>query len=272
MGTTARLLAAGPGWRVNDVLCTAGPQDKPFEEQHEAACIAMVLGGTFQYRTTQGSAVLAPGALLLGNHQHCFECGHEHAAGDRCLAFHFAPDWLERFVADVPGARRTTFAAPLLPPLASLARLIAAAEAARDDADAEMLAELAVQLAGAVMATLAANRRSGPVPTARDARRVTEALRWIEAHAEDRLPLDELARRSSMSPYHFLRTFRSVTGLTPHQYVLRTRMHRAAVRLRLSDEPVSAIAFDAGFNDLSTFNRRFLRVMHQTPGAFRARG
>jgi AraC-like DNA-binding protein len=62
-----------------------------------------------------------------------------------------------------------------------------------------------------------------------------------------------------------------MTGMTPHQYVLRTRLHRAAVRLRLSDEPISAIAFDAGFNDLSTFNRRFRRIMGVTPGAFRAR-
>jgi AraC-like DNA-binding protein len=48
-----------------------------------------------------------------------------------------------------------------------------------------------------------------------------------------------------------------MTGMTPHQYVLRSRLHRAAVRLRLSDEPISAIAFDAGFNDLSHFQPPF---------------
>ncbi|TGV55413.1 helix-turn-helix domain-containing protein, partial [Mesorhizobium sp. M2D.F.Ca.ET.160.01.1.1] len=52
---------------------------------------------------------------------------------------------------------------------------------------------------------------------------------------------------------------------------LKTRLHRAAVRLRLSDEAISAIAFEAGFNDLSTFNRRFRRVMGETPGNYRAR-
>ena len=60
--------------------------------------------------------------------------------------------------------------------------------------------------------------------------------------------------------------------MTPHQYVLRTRLHRAAVRLRRSDETISAIAFDAGFSDLSTFNRRFRRLMGASPGAYRARG
>jgi AraC family transcriptional regulator len=58
--------------------------------------------------------------------------------------------------------------------------------------------------------------------------------------------------------------------MTPHQLVLRTRLHRAAVRLRTSDEPISTIAFDAGFGDLSTFNRRFRRLMGCSPGAWRA--
>lgn len=60
--------------------------------------------------------------------------------------------------------------------------------------------------------------------------------------------------------------------MTPHQFVLRTRLHRAAVRLRRSDESVSAIAFDVGFNDLSTFNRRFRRLMGASPSAYRNRG
>ena len=56
----------------------------------------------------------------------------------------------------------------------------------------------------------------------------------------------------------------------PHQYLLHTRLHRAALALRQSDQPVSVIALDAGFEDLSTFNRRFRRVMGATPTAFRA--
>jgi AraC-like DNA-binding protein len=75
-----------------------------------------------------------------------------------------------------------------------------------------------------------------------------------------------------MSPYHFLHTFRRVTGITPHQFVLRTRLHRAAKQLRQSDEQVAVIALDAGFNDLATFNRRFRRLMGVTPSVYRAPG
>jgi AraC family transcriptional regulator len=274
MALNSRLLASGSGWSVSDVACTAGPHDRPFEERHHRACIAAVTQGTFQYRSRRGSAVLAPGAVLLGDEGSCFECGHEHATGDRCLAFHFTPAYLEAIVTAVPGARRTTFAVPALPPLSSLVSLLAAAEAARDDRDDGAFEELALRLAGTVAAELAGMPHIAHRPSRRDERRVTAALRRIEADAYEKSPLAlaDLASEAATSPYHFLRISRRLVGMTPHQYVLRTRLHRAAVRLRRSDEAISAIAFDAGFSDLSTFNRRFRRLLGTSPGAYRARG
>src|SRR5690606_20465630 len=99
---TSRTIAAGDGWRAVDLVCTAGRDDRPFEEAHGDFCVAAVTAGTFRYRTIQGTALLAPGALLLGNAGACFECGHEHAAGDRCLSFHFSSDLLEQILANVP--------------------------------------------------------------------------------------------------------------------------------------------------------------------------
>jgi AraC-like DNA-binding protein len=271
MTATAHQLASGPGWRVQDIICSAGAHDRPFEEQHGDYCIAAVTAGTFRYRAAQGTAVMAPGAMLLGNAGACYECGHEHAAGDRCLSFHYAPEFLETVVAETPGARKLGFDAPRMPPLREFARLLAEAEIARDDGDKNALEEIALRLAGGVAATLAGAEEAPRQPNRFDQRRVSEAVRRIEFAANEPLALADLASETATSPFHFLRSFRRMTGLTPHQYVLRTRLHRAAVRLRLSDEPVSAIAFEAGFNDLSTFNRRFRRVMGVTPIAFRAR-
>jgi len=265
MAITSRLLASGRGWTVQDVVCTAGPDDRAFEERHDSICIAAVTHGTFQYRTSHGTATLAPGALLLGNAGACFECGHEHGVGDRCLSFHFTPDYFEDVVAAVGGAR-SAFTVPRLAPSASLVPLIAAAELAQGDA-AE-LEELAVRIAGAAVARLAPTTRAA-TPSRRDERRVSEAVRRIEAKPQAPMTLAALARGVAMSPYHFLRTFRSVVGVTPHQFILVQRLRQAAVRLRQSDEPVSDIVYDAGFNDLSTFNRRFRRIMGATPTAYR---
>jgi AraC family transcriptional regulator len=268
MTTSVRRLASGKGWHANDVVCSAGPRDRPFEEQHRTVCVAIVTDGSFRYRSVQGTAMLAPGALLLGNQGTCFECGHEHGRGDRCLSFHYDGDFFERVLAALPGARRITFAACRVPPTPALARLVADAEALREEDNADAFGEMAMRLAGAAATLLAGDGRPRE-PSSGDERRVAAAIRRIEDDCDGRIALDDLAREVGLSPYHFLRTFRAVAGMTPYQYVLRTRLHRAAIRLRVTSEQVSTIALEAGFNDLSTFNRRFKRIMGSSPQVYR---
>jgi AraC family transcriptional regulator len=276
MSMSSLWLASGRGWRVDDIRCTSGPRDRPFEERHDGMCIAIVTSGTFTYRTTQGTAVLAPGAALLGNHGHCFECGHEHGIGDRCLSFRFSPEFVESVVSDLPGARQLVFTLPNLPPLPELIPLVADATASRDGIDAAPFEELALSLVAKVGTALTQMRSSAPAkqwaphPSQRDQRRVTEALRRIEAQCDQPLSLQQLAAEVAMSPYHFLRTFRAVAGMAPHQFLLHTRLQRAALRLRCSGDPIATIALEAGFSDLSTFNRRFRRLLGASPGAYRA--
>jgi AraC-like DNA-binding protein len=260
------VVAAGPGWHVRDIVCSAGPGARPFEELHTSFCIATVLRGSFEYRTTQGSGTMAPGAILLGNHGQCFECGHEHAPGDRCLSFQFEPDCFESILSAVPGTRTAAFPVARLPPLATLTPVIAAAELAEPGG----VEDVAFDLAGRVVSLLADGGQ--PTVSHRDEKRISAALRRIERDADQTLSLTELASEAAMSRYHFLRTFRDVVGLTPHQFILRTRLHNAAVALRRSTEPVLDIALEAGFADLSTFNRRFRATMGVTPSRYRRSG
>ena len=73
-----------------------------------------------------------------------------------------------------------------------------------------------------------------------------------------------------MSLYHFLRVFRDVVGVTPYQFLLRTRLRHAAIGLANTDEPVSTIALANGFGDLSTFIATFRRVFGLAPRAYRS--
>ena len=273
MPLSAKLLASGTGWRVSDVVCTSGPHDPCYVEQHSAYSIALVTNGNFKYRTVQGTALMAPGSLMLGNEGACFECGHQHSRGDRCLAFHFSPEVLESVVAAIPGARRLALAAPRLPPVPSVIAVLAAAQAMRDEnGSPEEFRELALRLAGAVCAALNQDGAPSPrPPTLRDERRVAAALSRIEAQRDARIKVDELAAEAAVSPFHFLRMFERVVGVTPGQYMMRRRLHRAAVRLRRSNDTIAAVALDCGFDDLSTFNRQFRRTTGLTPGAYRAR-
>lgn len=268
MAIGSRLLASGPGWRVLDVHCTAGPGDAVFEERHGAVCLAAVVAGSFQYRSPAGRALLAPGAVLLGNEGQCFECGHEHGRGDRCLSVQFDGACWRGIVAAVPGARRDTFALPRLPPLPGLLRYVGGLRTA---GEAEAVEELAFGFAGAAVEALADSPVAAARVGAREERRISEAVRRIELRLAEPLPLSRLAAEAAMSPCHFLRSFTRVVGTTPHRFVLRARLEQAARLLRRTDAPVATVALEAGFGDLSGFHGSFRRWLGVSPGAWRAR-
>lgn len=261
-GPVSRVLGRGEGWSVRDVVCTAGPRDKPFEEQHTAVSIAIVLGGTFQYRTTTGREMMTPGSLLLGNAGECFECGHEHGVGDRCVAFAFSREYFD----GIAGERR--FRVARVPALRGLSPMVARAGAAVSGQSVSW-EELAVEVAGnAVRMANAADRSTADLRPS-TAARVTRAVRLMEENREGELTLERLAREARLSPYHFLRTFEAVTGVTPHQYERRMRLRDAATRIERTRDKVLDIAFDCGFGDVSNFNRAFRAEFGASPRRYR---
>ncbi|MGI8552544.1 MAG: helix-turn-helix transcriptional regulator [Dehalococcoidia bacterium] len=80
---------------------------------------------------------------------------------------------------------------------------------------------------------------------------------------------DQRKRWKPIRKYYFLRTFRWAVGVTPYQFLLGVRMRPAAMRLCTTPMPVAIIAYDAGFDDLSTFTNRFRDVFGMSPGRFR---
>jgi AraC-like DNA-binding protein len=89
------------------------------------------------------------------------------------------------------------------------------------------------------------------------------------AYAE---PLDvrAVAAVAHVSPAHFIRTFRTVFGETPHRYLQRRRVERSMFLLRETDRSVTDICFDVGFTSLGTFSRTFRSVVGETPSGYRA--
>src|SRR5215470_2441867 len=189
----ARPLRQGQGWSISEYLCTAGPDDRPFEERHEEFSIAAVIEGTFNYRGDTGTAVLHPGAFLLGNSATCYECGHDHSTGDCCVSFHFSPAYFAEVAASIAGSGRFRFPTPMLPVTPKLLPWLVRIEARTALAERLEMDESAPRLIEAVIGAVSGMTPLPVRASARDARRVADALRHIELHAADDLDLDALA-------------------------------------------------------------------------------
>ena len=102
-------------------------------------------------------------------------------------------------------------------------------------------------------------------------RRVSRARDFIHAHQGQSLSVEAIAYEARLSPYHFLRTFKQVFGLSPHQYLLNLRLNRARALMSAGGKrpPLSLIALHCGFEDLSSFSKAFKRRFGQSPGRFR---
>lgn len=251
---------------LSNVTCTLGRRDKPYPEAHESTTwtIALVRRGAFRYRaaSTNRAHDLRPGWLLLGPPNAGFECSHESDAGDECTSLAISQEVLLDVASHGPAVLS---APPALPPHPRVTALL---ERARRHPDVDV-DELAFLVTEAVVA------RTSGAPIAdiycyhSHISRVRDALDRIESTCQEPLSLTKLADWAGISPFHFLRVFRRVTGTTPHQYLLGTRV-RLAIRMLLDTErPVTEIAYEVGFEDLSNFVRTFHRLVGCSPGVYR---
>jgi len=97
-------------------------------------------------------------------------------------------------------------------------------------------------------------------------RRVKE---FINANLEEDLSLAEIAAASDLSQYHFARAFRTSTGLTPQQYLMRQRVERAKELLANDNLPIVEISLRTGFKNQSHFTTLFRKFTKLTPKTWR---
>jgi AraC-like DNA-binding protein len=266
-GMQVRPLAQGPGWSAFDYLCTRRPGDRPFAEVHTEAALSLVIAGSFTYRGRHGRHLLTKGSLLIGEAAQPYQCEHEHGAGDRCLSFHYRPEFFEAAIVAAGGARDGLHRSSLGPHPNLSAVATRATLTLLNGGDFEEIAlALAVQTARACLD--AATPRS---VTVGDERKVADAVRLIDERLDEPLSVSALAAIVGLSPFRFLHLFKLIAGTSPHQYRLRLRLRAAALRLLSTETSVTAVALASGFQDLSNFIRTFTREFGVSPTRYRRR-
>lgn len=251
---------------VVDYRCQSGPADRPFREVHRAYSISYVRRGSFGYQTRGRSADLVAGSCLIGRLDDEYMCTHDHHdRGDDCLSFEFSAALADE-VGNDDALWRLGVVAPT-PEVMVLAERAVASIERHDDLD---LDEVGLALAARVMRRQAGTPSRAAVVSSAERRRAVRAALWIDHHAHTRIDLGDMAREARVGVFQFVRTFGAALGVTPHQYLVRTRLRRAARLLADRDRGITDVAHDVGFADLSNFVRTFRRAAGVSPGRFRA--
>jgi len=249
---------------VSDFRCSAGPGDTPFVERHRCHSISFVRKGSFGCKSRGRLFELVAGSILVGHPGDEYVCSHDHVCGDECLSFFLGPELVEA-IGDQADIWQIG-SAPPLPELMVLGELAQAAAERRSDIG---LDEAGQHFARRFVEIVSGRREKPMTASARDRRRAVETALWIDAHSPRPIDLDAAAAQAGISPFHFLRLFSDVLGVTPHQYLVRSRLRRAARLLADNDRSVTDVAYDVGFGDLSNFVRTFHRAAGVSPLRFR---
>jgi len=263
-----RPVRQGGGLRLMRCRCRAGTHDRAIDEEHRAFSVTLVDRGSFTYRTRAGGALLRPGWLMLGNDGEGYACSHEDSdgTGDDCIALSIAApvlaDALDALGASAP---RLGFGSACLPPSPRVAALLGTLAA--EGIEGFALEETTLAVIAEVQRALTDGDAPAPLP--RQHERALAAAQCIERRAGEPLTLDEVAQSVGLSAFHLMRVFRAATGITPHQYLMRARLLRAVALLRDTATPITEVAYEAGWSDLSNFTRTFRRDVGCSPGQFR---
>jgi AraC-like DNA-binding protein len=249
---------------VSEFRCSAGPDDTPFVEQFGCHSVSYVRKGSFGCQSRGRLFELVAGSILVGYPGDEFICTHDHVCGDECLSFFLTPE-----LAEAIGDRTEVWRVGAAPPLPELMVLGELAQAAADGRSDLGLDEVGHAFASRFVEVVSGRpQKLAPAP-ARDRRRAVETALWIDAHSHQPIDLEGAAGQADISPFHFLRLFSSVLGVTPHQYLVRSRLRHAARLLADHDISVTDVAYDVGFGDLSNFVRTFHRAAGISPRRFR---
>lgn len=98
---------------------------------------------------------------------------------------------------------------------------------------------------------------------------INKAVEYIHVHYGEKITTTDLAHVGCLSPSHFTRIFKSETGFTPTDYIMKTRLDMAKRMLRTGEEPVTIIALQCGFNSSSYFSQCFMRAFNISPSQFK---
>jgi len=265
------------GWTT---LYASVQREAPYEASYTGVndhLLIVHLDGPVEVRRRLSGAeaqrVIPPGGMFLMPANHDF--GVRLAAPLSTLHVYFRGSTLDRLAQEIYGPAER---AELLPRIGdrdeliqSLARALKECLEAPHPADRLMAEALATTLAVRLLRrhSSLADRAPVPVSGALSEARLTRVYDYVEAHLDEPITVEAMARAAGLGPVHFARAFRNAVGMPPHRYVLEARVRRAKHALEQPQTPLAEVALACGFCHQEHLTHVFKKVVRVTPCAYR---
>ncbi len=226
--------------------------------------LLVMLTGALTYQTRHSSGVARAGQVLL------LDCHvpHAYAAQGKCsfTFVHFAGGQSREIYEEIE--RISGNLIPLRDPNVLHESIGAMLEGMRSERRLNE-GETSAMIYGMLMKLL---EQSGAAGTGgRGNSTVDRAIAYIQSHLTDRLSVEEIAGDAGYSPSYFSHLFQAETGMSPYQFVVKSRIEHAQFLLKTTRLTVQEIAFQCGFNSAANFCYTFRRINGVSPHVFRKR-
>lgn len=247
-------------------------------EYEDCFCVSFIQKGYFEYRTFKKEDDVHTGRILISKPGFPHTTRHIDQQPDITTTFEFRAGFFETIKASYTARAGWFLNNP------DVHSLVISSEAALDHLhhiflqrlhpapDKLYMDELVMHLVDRIMNKLGNVVAVPPLP---DAIRqyhlptIEQAQDYLLQHFREDISLQQVAQHCHTSPFHFSRIFKSVLGVSPHQYLLGIRLHQAKRLLAETRQPVSDIAYDCGFNSLEHFATAYKKQYAISPSGYR---
>lgn len=226
--------------------------------------LIVMQSGTLSYQTRQSRGVARAGNVLL------LDCNAPHAysaLGKCAFSFvHFAGAQSRELYEEIVSQGGNLLQIPHSDALhGSITGMLASLRDAQRLQEAPTSAKLYSMFMTLLEHSGASIAGRGGNPT------VDQAIAYIQSHLTDKLNVDEIAASAGYSASYFSHMFTEETGMSPYQFVVRSRIEQAQQLLKTTRLSIQEIAFQCGFNSAANFCYTFRRMTGLPPHDYRKR-
>ncbi|MEC5147150.1 AraC family transcriptional regulator [Chitinophaga sp. 212800010-3] len=263
---------------VHNFLCQCQQCKLSGKEYQETFSIAYIRSGNFVFKVFRNDLDAYNGLFLVCKPGYEHQVAHVHDMPDQCTIFSFPAESIAQLEEQAAGINwflknpdLQSILIKATPDMEFLHhRIFALLQQSRFP---RLWAEQLMMELFVLVVSGGAERKPLPLLSMKQKKNylpVISAVKdFISDHLSDDISLQQLADHGYMSPFHFNRLFKQITGFGPYGYLVQVRLKQADLQLRHTSQPVTGIAFDTGFNSLEHFSAAYKKQYGKSPSQVR---